>query len=172
MFLVTKVEIIAALTLQRSKIDWMFLKQMMWNRILVVLIRHLLMMLASFEWTPPLCCGAAGRWSTCGAVVCVHFMLLLFYYVCVLYYKHADHQWPERAEGGKACLHRLQTAWGIMQERKWAGSLSDCSNFLLTHTHHWKKKKRKRKKIRISLQEKRLQTTVSMEDEGILPNSA
>lgn len=52
--------------------------------------------------------------------VCVPTELLLpFYYVCVLYYSNAAHQWPERGErGGKACLHRLQTAWGIMQERK------------------------------------------------------
>lgn len=29
------------------------------------------------------------------------------------------------------CLHRRQTAWGIVGERKSAGSVSACSNFLL-----------------------------------------
>lgn len=35
------------------------------------------------------------------------------------------------ASGGKVCLHRRQSAWGIVGERKWAGSVSACSNFLL-----------------------------------------
>lgn len=42
----------------------------------------------------------------------------------------AGKQWRKR-RGGKVCLHRRQTAWGIVGERKSAGSVSACSNFLL-----------------------------------------
>lgn len=40
-------------------------------------------------------------------------------------------QAEEERRGGKVCLHRRQTAWGIVGERKSAGSVSACSNFLL-----------------------------------------
>lgn len=82
-------------------------------------------LLLLFE-APPLGCrtgrggGQKEPLEFLGVCVCMsEVTVTILLCVRVLYYSNAAHQWPERGEkGGKACLHRLQTAWGIMQERK------------------------------------------------------
>lgn len=56
---------------------------------------------------------------------------------CLLYVKKEETE-EEGLQEKCVCLHRRQSAWGMVEERKWAGSVSACSNFLL-----WKRKREK-----------------------------